>query len=83
MSQLTKIVENKVADLLPSSFALDGSSCTSTKFLVVFGSFHSDLSRGFETQLLTFSPLEDKASLIDEEHYQFMPCVPGLNGKAW
>lgn len=84
MSERTKIIENKIASLLPSSFALllDGCSCTSTRFLGVFASFHSDSSRGYETCLVTFSPPEDESSLSTEDHYTFVSRILELYGKV-
>ena len=85
MHKLTKHVEAEIKKTLPDKFALvmDGWTATnSSYFVAIFAAFPSkDVEIGYETVLLTFSPL-----LIErrsrEEHQELIKYALDLYGKS-
>lgn len=60
LSKLTTLVERKISNMLPQSFALvlDRCSKSSTYYLDLFATFPSTGTCGFSSVLLGFSPYE-------------------------
>lgn len=84
LPKLTEIVEVKLSQLLPRKIALvfDGWTHGSTHYLAVFASFPTDNSVGFDTRLLTVSPMNDESKLDEDEYIEFMSYVLGLYQKS-
>lgn len=64
MTGLTKVVERKIASLLPDFFSmkLDGWAEIGLHYIDIYASFHKINSFGFEKSLLAFSPMRDEST---------------------
>lgn len=85
LNLLTRHVETKIAAILPNKIALvfDGWSTDSVHYLAVFASFSSSNQNGYDTRLLTISPIGDECNLNADEHIEFLDFVLKLYGKQW
>lgn len=85
MALLADVVEKKISNLLPNTFALvfDGWSCHDTHYLSIFATYPSSTERGFSQVLLAFSPMGDEEKLDANEHLQFTSFVLSLFGNNW
>ena len=70
MHMVTKKVEEEISRSLPEKFCilLDGWTHNSTHYVGVFASYSSTDANGYQTALLTFSPLLSELSLTALEH---------------
>ena len=82
---ITKQVERKIQEALPSKFALaiDGWSSHSTHFLGVFAVYTSDTETGFATALLAFSPMLNEETYAAREHQDFLEWVLSVYGQSF
>lgn len=71
LSQLTEVVENKIAKSLPKKLVLifDGRTENSIQYLAVFESYPCNSENDYETRMLTFSPIGEECDLSANEHY--------------
>ena len=85
MDLVTREVEKKIGDLLPSKFALvlDGWTKNSTHFLGVFASSASPNINGFETVLLAFSPFLSEKEFTATAHYELLEFILNIYGKSF
>ena len=83
-SSLAEEVEQKIFELLLPNMPLvfDGWSQYLTHYLAVYASYASKNVNGFETRLLTISPMGDEITLNAKEHQQFLTCTLDLYGKS-
>ena len=74
MELVTKEVEKRIQSALPEKFALviDGWTKNSTHFVGVFASCPVANSQGYDSALLSFSPLFSETSFTANDHYQFL-----------
>lgn len=77
LPRLTELVEKKISNLLPQTFAIvfDGWTAGTTHYLGVFASFPQQDGTAYSTRLLGFSPIGDEISLSAEEHIEYLRYV--------
>lgn len=86
LSLLTKVVESKIAILLPDKFALvfDGWSNGTRHYVAIFASIPDAESKlGYKSLLLCFSPLTDEESQSADSHIKYFDFILRLYGKSW
>ena len=83
MHMVTKKVEEEIARSLPEKFCilLDGWTYNSTHYVGVFASYSSTDANGYQTALLTFSPLLSELSLTALEHKNLLDFTLSIYGK--
>ena len=54
-----------------------------THYFSIFASFSSDCERGYQTRLLTISPIIDESHLGAKEHINFLSYILKLFHKTW
>lgn len=85
MNLLTKEVEKKITNLLPSKFCLvlDGWTKKSTHFVGVFASYYSHSPGGYNMVLLSFSPLLNETSFTAVDHLEFLESILEIYGSSF
>lgn len=83
LSQMTTRVEQKIAKLLPSKFAIvfDGWSAGDTHYIACYASYPSESKNGFTTSLLGFSPLDEELGQSAAHHRSYIEFVLELFDK--
>jgi len=84
MNLLAEKVEKKLAEILPSKFALifDGWTAGDTHYVALYASFSSNNDLGFSTALLSFAPLDTETSQSAKAHQKYIEYVLNLYGKS-
>lgn len=64
----------KIEDTLPDRFCIvfDGWSSGDTHYLAIFATYPAETTDGYQTVLLTFSPMGDETKLDAEEQVKFI-----------
>lgn len=85
MHKLTKIVEEKIRNILPDEFCLifDGWTKQTTHFIAVFATFSSSNELGYDSVLLGFGPFENETSLGTSELYKYLSFTLSIYKKTW
>ena len=85
MEIVTKEVKVEIKTKLPNRFVLviDGWSKSSTHFVGVFASYSCENNSGYESALLSFSPLLTETSFNARDHYDYLEWVLGLYNKTF
>lgn len=81
--QFTSVVEKQISDALPEKFSIisDGWSANDTHYVAVIASYQSPCNQSHETVLLRCSPMENEASLNEDEHYDYLSFELPVYGK--
>ena len=61
---------------------IDGWTKNSTHFVGVFASYSAANSQGYDSALLSFSPLFSETSFTANDHYQFLEWLLSVSGKT-
>ncbi|KAG7355610.1 hypothetical protein IV203_000296 [Nitzschia inconspicua] len=87
IDQLSEIVENKIAEVLPMKFALvfdRWSSDDNTHYAAVFATFPDPTKEHrYSKVLLSMSPMGDGDNLTAQEHHAFITDILGVYRKSW
>ena len=85
MENVTKEVEVLIKTKLPNRFVpvIDGWSKSSTHFVGVFASYSCENNLGYESALLSFSPLLTETSFNARDHYEYFEWVLRLYNKIF
>lgn len=88
MSKLTKRVENHIARILPSKFAivLDGWSHLDTHYIAIFATFQCKENNDmlpYSNVLLALSPLLDETTLSATSHQETIKYILSVYNKTW
>ena len=85
LPRLVQLVESKIESLLLNQFifVFDGWSSNSTHFLAVYACLPAQKIIGFDSTLLTLSPLNDELRLNADEQIEFMSLILDEYDKSW
>ncbi len=84
LEKLTKIVEEKIRNILPHALAIvfDGWTTSDSHYITMYATFADDCTLGYKSVLLALSPFESEDSQSAENHYEFLLFVLELFGKS-
>ena len=84
MELVTEEAEKRIQYALPEIFSLviDDWTKNSTNFVGVFASYPAANSQGYNSTLLSFSPLFFETNFTAKDHYQFLEWLLNVYGKT-